>query len=504
MIDASIPLQSQGPQLQNPLQLLAQAGQLRAQQQQAAEAPLRMQQLQQGVDSGQVQLQQQQQALKDQQAVTAAMQEWDGKDVHQIIPLVLKKGGSGQAVIGLQKTIQEQAQAASTTLKNNADAGLATVNAQQKKNDMITGAYAPLIDPKQVPDAALPQSLTDITNDLVSKGLLDPAHAQKAQALAQSGDPTAIRNGVDQFRKTYMAQSQILEQAKADQAASNQDAMRAQAAATAKETAAHNAVEEKQGNQRIGLEAARLNFDRQRQGTQDSQAIETQAQQIASGEVKGLSQARNNPFARSVMARVYEINPKYSDSLYTATQDLRSSKPNSSGANVTRLGTAILHADNALKSSGDLGFSEGLLTGVGTAGVAQYRQDAEFLTGEIGQYVTGGKLTVDEGKKLSTDLMSARQGVRDSALHEVIKLSGGKLKSQMEQYKNATGNDFPTDRVFNNPEISGALVNHGVINANKPSGAQAAPPPGATHTVPGSDGKMHYTDGKNDLGVVPQ
>jgi hypothetical protein len=27
-------------------------------------------------------------------------------------------------------------------------------------------------------------------------------------------------------------------------------------------------------------------------------------------------------------------------------------------------------------------------------------------------------------------------------------------------------------------------------------------PKGATHTVPGSDGKMHYTDGKNDLGVV--
>lgn len=27
-------------------------------------------------------------------------------------------------------------------------------------------------------------------------------------------------------------------------------------------------------------------------------------------------------------------------------------------------------------------------------------------------------------------------------------------------------------------------------------------PAGATHTAPGSDGKMHYTDGKNDLGVV--
>ena len=34
------------------------------------------------------------------------------------------------------------------------------------------------------------------------------------------------------------------------------------------------------------------------------------------------------------------------------------------------------------------------------------------------------------------------------------------------------------------------------------SGGNPGVPKGATHTVPGSDGKMHYTDGKNDLGVV--
>jgi hypothetical protein len=39
---------------------------------------------------------------------------------------------------------------------------------------------------------------------------------------------------------------------------------------------------------------------------------------------------------------------------------------------------------------------------------------------------------------------------------------------------------------------------------NQPAqgGAQGGIPNGATHTVPGSDGKMHYTDGKKDLGVV--
>ena len=39
---------------------------------------------------------------------------------------------------------------------------------------------------------------------------------------------------------------------------------------------------------------------------------------------------------------------------------------------------------------------------------------------------------------------------------------------------------------------------------NQPAqgGGNPGVPKGATYTVPGSDGKMHYTDGKNDLGVV--
>ena len=39
-------------------------------------------------------------------------------------------------------------------------------------------------------------------------------------------------------------------------------------------------------------------------------------------------------------------------------------------------------------------------------------------------------------------------------------------------------------------------------NQSAQGGAQGGIPNGATHTVPGSDGKMHYTDGKKDLGVV--
>jgi DNA-binding protein Fis len=468
------------PQQPDLLEKYGQLQQLRGLQQQqqirAQQAPLQMQQLQQGVQQGGVQLQQQQQALKDQQASTQALGEWDGKDINNLYPLILKNGGSASAVFTLKKQALDQQHVAAETFKNQADAGKAQVETMKQKGDLINGALSPLIDPKRVPDEQLPQALQTTVQDLVSKQLLDPQHAQAAQQLVQQsgGDPAKIRAGLDQFGKTFMAQSQLLEEAHKTALEANQQAERDQAAANAKETQSYHQQEIGARKSQLSIEGARLAFDKQRQGTQDESAIEAQAQQIANGDVKGLSQARQNPFARAVMARVYEINPKYSDSLYTATQDLRSSKPNSMGGNVGRLGTAILHADEALKNSNNLGFSEGLLTGVGTSGTSAYRQSAEFLTGEIGQYVTGGKLTVDEGKKLSTDLMSSRQGVRDSALHEIITLSKGKLQSQMQSFRNATQTDFPTDRVFNDPGIKSALENHGVIGGTSPA-AQVAP-----------------------------
>jgi DNA-binding protein Fis len=54
------------------------------------------------------QIEQQQQQLKDQQAMTQAMQSWDGKDFNELPSLVLKHGGSANAVIGLKQHIVDQ------------------------------------------------------------------------------------------------------------------------------------------------------------------------------------------------------------------------------------------------------------------------------------------------------------------------------------------------------------------------------------------------------------
>lgn len=194
----------------DPLAQYAQILQLKQMQQ---AQPLQLQNLQNQNQAGQLANQEAQIQLQDKKAVTAAMQQWDGKDINSLYPLVLKNGGSGQAVFGMKKQALDMESTIAQTAKNQGDAGLANISAQQKKMDSVTGALTPLTDPTKVPDAQLPQALQQTVQSLVQNGMLDPSHAQAAQQLLQSGDPNAIRSGLKQFTNTLLAQSQITSQA---------------------------------------------------------------------------------------------------------------------------------------------------------------------------------------------------------------------------------------------------------------------------------------------------
>jgi hypothetical protein len=53
-------------------------------------------------------------------------------------------------------------------------------------------------------------------------------------------------------------------------------------------------------------------------------------------------------------------------------------------------------------------------------------------------------------------------------------------------------------RIGNNPVLQKMYGG----NVSTGGGAAAGPPAGATMKVPGSDGKLHWSDGKKDLGVA--
>src|SRR5215469_3450774 len=91
-----------------------------------------------------IQTQQSRISLDDVKATTAAMREWDGKDVNQLYPLVMKHGGSSAAVIGLKNQVIGQQEKLSMIAKNDAEAGKNRIETMQKDNDTLLGHLAAL------------------------------------------------------------------------------------------------------------------------------------------------------------------------------------------------------------------------------------------------------------------------------------------------------------------------------------------------------------------------
>lgn len=183
---------------------------LKAAQQQLQNAPLERQALEQQVQAGGLQVQQQQQALKDQQAMTAAMQTWDGKDLNQLPALVLKHGGSATAVMGLKQKSLEMQKTYSDIAAQDATTGAKRLETMKGQNDIVAGAVGNVM---QMPDQQIAQGLVSTAQDLAQRGLIDPQHAQQAAQLAQSGNPAQIRQQLSILQKGYMAQSQQMESA---------------------------------------------------------------------------------------------------------------------------------------------------------------------------------------------------------------------------------------------------------------------------------------------------
>lgn len=512
--------------LQKYSQLMALRNASQQQQMTQQEAPLRLQALQQQAQGGQIQLQQQQQALKDQQASTAAMQQWDGKDINELYPLVLKNGGSSTAVIGLKSKVLEQQQAAATAFKNTADGGKAIVEANKTKGDLISGALTPLTDPSQVPDAQLPQAVQTTVQGLVQNGTLDPQHAQAAQQLLQQsgGDPAKIRQGLSLFIKTGQAQSQILQDAHVEaqtaQAKAESDKIHAStdptsplyapspeavAMGTAPGAAQIQAGQVKQAAAKAGAEeGARMPGEmalaRQRQAL--SQGDPNSAAQLLVNGDATLSELKARGATPEFIANTLNAAHKLSGGKYNAQSADAQFQVAKSPANVAFFGSA--------KSLTDPG---GTLDQLSTAAkdipggkipafnsIADWEKAATG-SGPIAKYASLALGVADDYSKV----MGGGQG-SDSSRLQALKLVGASQSpdqrvGSISGIRGAVGSQL-NSRIGSNP-VLGRMYGAAPGSSSTPA-ARSAPPAGATHTAPGSDGKNHYTNDKGqDLGVAP-
>src|ERR1035438_6015538 len=124
----SIPLPAlavQPPPQQDPMGNMGKLLQLKGMLGQQQMQPGQLQMQQQAVQEGQLQLQ-------DKQAASIAMHQWDGKDINELPALILKNGGSAQAVFGMKNQIVSYQ-------KNLAEMTKDQLANEATKNDTIAG-----------------------------------------------------------------------------------------------------------------------------------------------------------------------------------------------------------------------------------------------------------------------------------------------------------------------------------------------------------------------------
>lgn len=399
----------------------------------------------------------------------------------------LKQGGFGKAALGLQEGWQKSDLAKSkemleqqgTVLKNQAMHTEAVGQIAQAilsaplENQPVVYAQARasaiqrgIISPDELPDQYSPQNMQMLAD----------------QSLKVKDHLDAQAKLVDQHLKTVDLAQQ------ADKAANELALGQGRLSEEIRSHNMTNAVE----RQNAAINAGRLGLERQKNTIETGGALDAMATAIAQGDKKALPTSRNNPFNQAVMKRAYEINPQLTDALYTTKQQFKTGNQQST---ITALGTAMMHADEALQASQKIGTaplinSSGALGSLKSSGDATYKTAADFLAGEIAKVVTGKGMTVDEGERITKNLYATRQSVRDSAIKEMLTLGGGKLKAVAQSYKTGTKQDFPVDEYFNDPSIKESLQRHGILGGSSGTVKMRAPN-GQEKDVP-ADQVEHY------------
>lgn len=196
---SSIPLPALAVQAPQQPDILSQLSKLQALKQMQGQQQIQ----QQTIQANQQEMQQRQQQISDQQAMTKSMQEWDGKNLEDLPSLILKNGGSANAVFSTKQQIVAQKEKLSTIAKDDATTGATNLKTLQDKNDMLLGKLQTVTDGP---------SLIKATQDAVQQGLLDPQHAQVAAQLAQL-PPDQLKQQLSVFEKSLMGQKAQFDQA---------------------------------------------------------------------------------------------------------------------------------------------------------------------------------------------------------------------------------------------------------------------------------------------------
>jgi hypothetical protein len=165
----------------------------------------------------QQEIQQKNQALTDQHALTTAMTSWDGKDPNDLVQSTLKNGGSATAAIGLQQHFLQTKQTAATIAKDDAETGKNNLETTINRHNQILGHLSTL---DNVKDEDLPSHVTDTVEQMGKDGTItDPNELnQYRQGAAQIANlaqqnPPAARQALQVMEKRLLGEKEQFQQA---------------------------------------------------------------------------------------------------------------------------------------------------------------------------------------------------------------------------------------------------------------------------------------------------
>jgi hypothetical protein len=390
-------------------------------------------------------LQQATQGYKDQQDVRTAYAQSNGDPNAAISALrPVNQYAAQQEQVRVTKAQQDAAEAAAKVQKAKLE-----VTAQQ------TQGFASLLD--GVND---PQSYQQAVQTAVQHGFLNQDELQHIPQFS----PDAVQHLRNAAMTTnQQVQAQLEAQKAKEMAGYHQQeiaATTARDANTAINQAATRKIEQQNANSssaRTNIEAKRFNLEQQYMPAAGAQQtgeaflqtlnpnIANQIKAIANGDVK-MPPARSGQ-GLALRNAVLNYDPTFTDSRYDTKQNF---KTKGDAQNIVQLTTALDHATNALQNSKEVGFAP-LLGANATAADARYNQDVKLFTQEAGKLIKNGVISEHEYQDLKDALTSRRQGIRDAALNETLKLMGGKVEGLMQKYKTGAGQDLPIEQYFDKP-----------------------------------------------------
>lgn len=543
---ASIPLPALGVRPPEQPNLLGEAGQavqlgnlLQARQFQQQAQPLQIQAQQQ-------ENQQREVALKDQAAQTAAMKDWDGKNLQDLPGLLLKHGGSATAVFGLKSKILEQ-QTSLTKLDTD------TLANQAKKNDYLLGS---LQAATSGPDEGLSDRVNAAALDAVKKGYLDQQHAQGIQQLtSQIQDPKALRDQLGTMEKSFMGQKEQFDQeAKSRELKSKEDenALKAQefqtSGAMADSRYRNYQMSKQLGRPTTPEDAAFAKaYEKQKelntvtrfqlqngggglipQGGAGNGApptidgvpgsIRGTVKQILDYRGPMPSSGRNNPTNTAIRYWVNQLDPTYDESSFPARNKILNSYTSGpESKSINAINTALGHlgelgeAAKALDQN-DVPLLHSIASKLGSATGGSAATVYQGILHRVGPemtaaYVQGGGGEGERGANQSDfDISKGAKQITDN-IAESAKLLRSKIGAQEKQWDTTfkpTKDEDKFENRFITPAAKATLDEYSAKAPTSKSSAAPSKPANATHTGVGSlDKKKHWLDASGkDLGLA--